>query len=200
MKKRIQLIDPASSDADFVQLLLKQAEQASEIYVLPHRVRRARQLLEGRGILVGSFVDYPLGAGTLAKKVFEAGSLFTEGVDLLQVTLDPITIQTQNWSELHSLIETLAPLAFGRGTLCYGFDAHLLKELEKMRFAEALKHSSLAQIVIVCQTAAEAVHNASLFRLDGGSKLELHMALPETQTMDAEAIMQAGANGILWQR
>lgn len=199
MKTRMQLIDAAATDAAFVRQLLEQAEQAAEIYVLPQRLRRARQLLEGQEVLVGSFVDYPLGAGTLAKKVFEAGSLFTEGADLLEVTLNPTMIQTQNWSELRSLIETLTPLAFGRGTLRYSFAAQRLKELEKMNFAKALKHSSVTQIVIDCQTGAEAVHNASLFRLDGGSELELYLALPESEASDETAIMQAGANGILWQ-
>lgn len=75
----VLLIDPTMTDQQFTEeVLFIKSFPFQSLFVLPYNIIRAKQLLAGSAIQIASFVDFPLGNGTVAKKSFETGQLYRE--------------------------------------------------------------------------------------------------------------------------
>ena len=172
-------------------------ENIDELFVYPSQLRRAKALLNRRKIRLGSYADYPLGAGTNDKIAFEVGSLFKEGADIVAVFLSPQKIQEAKWEELSDLVETVNAIERGSGDeVRYTLKSDYMRELDKVRLGRQLKPFGIARISYFAKDLADALHTSQMFRYDGGDELFLQMNLANVTEEETDQLIKSGVNQI----
>ncbi|MGX7244436.1 deoxyribose-phosphate aldolase [Enterococcus quebecensis] len=193
-KLSVMLTDPAFTDQQFTEeiLFLKEFPVGS-IFVLPHNVARAKQLLNGTIIQVGSFVDFPLGRGTLAKKAFETGQLYRDGASDVFVTMPPEQLNSygnQNY-------QALAPLAFGRNALGFFIDSSNLTDNQKQALIMDIAELNVSRISLgIDLTMEQAIYDMSIFRTARRKKINFQVNVKAPTLLEIELLFQAGASQI----
>ncbi|MDR0921275.1 MAG: hypothetical protein LBM95_02710 [Lactobacillales bacterium] len=167
-----------------------------ELFVLPSYLSRAKTLLEGSGIMLGSFVDYPLAAGTIAKIAFETGELFRMGADILQVSLSIVDVKRRDWAHLEKVKNTVTPLAYGSSELRFSIETANLKEIDKIHLARVVNHLEIPSIAIDTVDTESAMHDATIFRMDGGNDLFIQVNIQNGTNDDIELIFENGASQV----
>lgn len=168
-----------------------------EIIVLPSDLRRVKQLLAGSEIQVGCVVDFPLAQGTIAKKAFEIGRSFMDGADFLEVWL-PATLlaEEEQVADLEEFMETSRSLALSGGEIRWAINTAFMNELAKIQVAQHLKAWNWPSITLgQTLSVSEALHDVSIFALDGGSQLRIQVNVAATQEdqQPLAALLQSGA-------
>lgn len=168
-----------------------------EVIVLPSDLRRAKQLTEGSEIQVGCAVDFPLAQGTIAKKAFEIGHSFMDGADFLEVWLPAaLLVEKERTADLAELMETSRSLALSGGEIRWAVNTSLMNELTKIQVAQRLKAWDWPSITLGQQlTVSDALHDVSIFALDGGPHLtiQVNTAASVTDQKSLAELLQAGA-------
>jgi deoxyribose-phosphate aldolase len=169
-----------------------------ELFVLPTSIARTKTLLEnaGKHVLVGSFVDYPLAAGTTAKVAFETGELFRLGADILQISMSVAKIHAREWERLTKAEEAVRPLMIGHGTIRFAVETEFLKEMDKIMLARKIVELGITHVALDCPDVQTAIHDASVFSLDSDGDLFVQVNVKSSEAIDAKAILDNGANQI----
>lgn len=190
----IMLMDPSFTDQQFTEeiLFLKDFPVRS-IIVLPYNVARAKQLLTGTMIQIGSFADFPLGRGTLAKKAFETGLLYRDGASDVFVTMPPEQLGICG----NQSYKALEQLSFGRNALGFFLESgHLTsdqKQIVKMDLAEQnVRVISLG----VNLTMEQAIYDMSIFRTGRKKGMTFQVNVKAPTLLEIELLFQAGASYI----
>lgn len=197
MNKNQEAISVRLLTADLTDWVLKdfinQYKTAlKEVVVLPSAIRRAKILAQGSSLQIGAVIDYPLAQGTLAKVAFEIGRAFMEGADFLEVWL-PASSFMENDRGFAELTETIRSLTLTGGEIRLAVQTKIMNELTKIQVAQRLKEEAWPKIVLgQKQPLAEALHDVSLFSLDGGSQLSIQI---NPDTIDEQAMQSLQAAG-----
>jgi deoxyribose-phosphate aldolase len=171
-------------------------EGVKEVFVLPNLIYRTKMLVAGKNISVGSFIDFPLSAGTLAKQAYETGELFRLGADVLQFNLPLYLLETENWDKLKEIVATLRPISFGRAEIRFYIHAGKLKEIEKIHFARIVEDLGIRSLVIEDDTVKKLRHDLSVFQMEGATHLELSAIISREEIEQAEMLKDFGAKWI----
>ncbi|MBO0440872.1 deoxyribose-phosphate aldolase [Candidatus Enterococcus ikei] len=193
-KLSIMLLDPSFTDQQFTEeiLFLKEFPVRS-IFVLPYNVARAKQLLTGTMIQVGSFVDFPLGGGTLAKKAFETGQLYRDGAADVFVTMAP---EQLNIHGNHSY-QALEQLSFGRNPLGFFIDSSKLTNYQKQVLTMDIAELNVNAISLgVNLTMEQAIYDMSIFRTGKRQQTNFQVNVKAPTLLEIELLFQAGVSQI----
>ncbi|GIV96485.1 MAG: deoxyribose-phosphate aldolase [Herpetosiphonaceae bacterium] len=108
-----RLVRPDATPEDVARVCAEALEcHCATVCVNPTYVAAARSLLRGSGVAVCALVGYPLGAGTIAAKVFEARRALDDGARELEVVLP---IGRLKGGEVHYVKEELGEIV----SACY---------------------------------------------------------------------------------
>ncbi|GGC86975.1 deoxyribose-phosphate aldolase [Enterococcus wangshanyuanii] len=194
-KLSIMLLDPTLTDQQLTdELLFLKDFSIHSIFVLPCNVARAKQLLTETRIRIGSFTDFPLGGGTLAKKAFETGKLYREGASEVFVAMTPDQLTFGG----HQSYQTLAPLAFGHDGLGFFIDSSQLNEYQKQQLTidlakmENIKFMSIGLDL----SMKEALYDMSIFRSGAKNQRMFQVNVKAPTLLEMELLFQAGASRI----
>lgn len=190
----IMLIDPLLTDQQFTEeiLFLKDFPVRS-IIVLPYNVVRAKQLLTGTRIQIGSLVDFPLGGGTLAKKAFETGQLYRDGASDVFVTLAPEQLGIYSTESY----QTLEQLSFSRNALGIFIDSNQLTDNQKQGLMMKISELNVSAISLgVDLTMEQAIYDMSIFRTGRRKQMTFQVNVKAPTLLEIELLFQAGASYI----
>jgi len=184
------------SDEDLKIFIQELPDEVTELFVYPSQLRRVHGLLYGRKLKLGSYADYPLGAGTAEKIAFEVGSLFKEGADIVAVFLSPQKIREACWEELQELTDTINRIERGNGEVRYTLDSQYMRELDKVRIGRHLKPFGMKRISYFAKDVEDAMHTTQMFRWDGGTELFLQINLADVSEEDSQTLLDNGVNQV----
>lgn len=193
-KLSVMLIDSSMTDQQFTEeiLFLKQFPVRS-IFVLPYNVLRAKQLVTGTMIHVGSFVDFPLGNGTLAKKAFETGQVYREGASDVFVAMAPEQLRNEG----NQKYQMLEQLAFGRNALGFFIDSSKMTDTQKNKLASDLAGLNIPRIALGLNlTMEQAIYDMSIFRVGHLKNVAFHVNVQAPTLLEIELLFQAGVSQI----
>lgn len=190
----IMVMDQSLTDQQFTEEILFFKEfPVRSIFVLPYNVPRAKQLLTGTMIQVGSFVDFPLSGGTLAKKAFETGQLYRDGASDVFVTMVPEQLKSY---ENHSY-QALEQLSFGRNALGFFLDSSHLTNDQKQGLTMKIAETSISAISLgVDLTMEQAIYDMSIFRTVRKKQMTFQVNVKAPTLLEIELLFQAGASYI----
>ena len=190
----IMLMDPTLTDQQFKEeiLFLKEFPVRS-IFVLPYAITRAKQLLVGTAIQVGSFVDFPLGGGTLAKKAFETGQMYRDGASDVFVTMAPEQLDLNG----NLSYQALEQLSFGRNALGFFLDSSHLTDNQKQVLTTDIAQLNVSAISLgVNLTMEQAIYDMSIFRTGRKRRMTFQVNVKAPTLLEIELLFQAGASYI----
>lgn len=193
-KLSIMLIDSSMTDQQFTEeiLFFKQFPVRS-IFVLPYNVIRAKQLLTGTMIRVGSFVDFPLGNGTLAKKAFETGQMYREGASDVFVTMAPEQLRTGG----NQKYQVLEQLSFGRDALGFYLDSSKMTDRQKNKLASDLAELNIPSFALGLNlTMEQAIYDMNIFRIGHLKNGAFQVNVQAPTLLEIELLFQAGVSQI----
>lgn len=190
----VMLMDPALTDQTFKEELLYIKQfPIRAVFVLPYQVKRAKQLLVGSQIEIGSFIDYPFGMGTVAKKAFETGQLYKDGATIVQTTFEPENMFIEKY--VKQTYEALEPISFGVGRLGLVFNTSEMLEAEKARLFKQMIHFGVKNVSLGMDLPIEAaVYDLGTFRSSGGGRAIIQINVTEPTLLGLELLFQAGAD------
>jgi deoxyribose-phosphate aldolase len=87
------------------------------VCVRPADVARARALLEGTRVAVGTVIGFPHGSSATATKVFEAEAAVADGATELDMVINIGALRSGRDADVRSEVAELASLAHGSGAL-----------------------------------------------------------------------------------
>jgi hypothetical protein len=167
-----------------------------EIYVLPTHLKRIKNLLTGLTTTVGSFVDYPLFSGTIAKIAYEAFDLFKCGADKLLIGFLPTKLKAKNWRRLKELCNTLQPLCFGNKKLIYFINTQRIKEIEFIETIKRMQELHIKQIALAANNMQKSVYYTGIFRQEFGQELNLSVYVKNSEFIDFQALFKKGVDHV----
>jgi polyphosphate kinase len=170
-----------------------------EIVVLPSDLRRVKQLVQETDMQIGCVVDFPLAQGTIAKKAFEIGHSFMDGADFLEVWLPAsLLVDESRKADLEELMETSRSLALSGGEIRWAIHTEQMNELTKIQVAQQLKALDWPSVTLGQELGlTEALHDVSIFNLDGGSQLSIQVnTVIDNNQAAFEELLQAGVSKI----
>ncbi|HKV30254.1 MAG TPA: deoxyribose-phosphate aldolase [Candidatus Dormibacteraeota bacterium] len=85
--------------------------------VRPSDVARARTLLEGSDVKVGTVIGFPHGSSTTATKVFEARRALEEGAAEVDMVIDIAALRSERDDYVRGQIATIVEVAHGSGAI-----------------------------------------------------------------------------------
>lgn len=190
----IMLMDPLLTDQQFTEeLLFLKKFPVRSIFVLPYNVVRAKQLLAGTTIQVGSFVDFPLGDGTLAKKAFETGQLYRDGASEVFVTMAPEELESYG----DQSYQVLEQLSFGRNALGFFIESSHLTDNQKQVLTMNLAALNVSAVSLgVNLTMEQAIYDMSIFRTGRKRQMTFQVNVKAPTLLEIELLFQAGASYI----
>ncbi|WP_429950487.1 deoxyribose-phosphate aldolase [Enterococcus sp. AZ170] len=190
----IMLMDPSFTDRQFTdELLFLKEFPVRSIFVLPYNVARAKQLLTGTKIQIGSLVDFPLGGGTLAKKAFETGQLYREGASDVFVTMAPEQLERYG----NESYQALEQLSFGRNALGFFLDSRQLTDGQKQVLAMDIAELNVSAISLGLNlTMEQAIYDMSIFRTGRKKQMTFQVNVKAPTLLEIELLFQAGASYI----
>ncbi|SJZ95709.1 deoxyribose-phosphate aldolase [Pilibacter termitis] len=176
--QRKLLIKADMTDDELKETLLNLDDRIEEVFVLPNHLTRAKQLLYRREIKLASLIDYPLGCGTTGKIAFEVGESFRLGAEILQISLPIYAIKEQNFDVIKNLCETLFPLGATR-ELRFCVENTQLREIDKIKLAQNISSLNIRHLTLHVKNIENALHDISVFQLDAGEEVTLHVNVQE---------------------
>lgn len=193
-KLSIMLMDPLFTDQQLTaEILFLKEFPIRSIFVLPNNVVRAKQLLAGTMVQVGSFVDFPLGSGTLAKKAFETGQLYREGASDVFVTMAPEQLNSYG----NQSYQALEQLSFGRNALGFFLDSSKLSDNQKRVVAVDIAELKVRAISLgIDLTMDQAIYDMSIFRTGRKKQMTFQVNVKAPTLLEIELLFQAGASHI----
>ncbi|MBP2099410.1 beta/alpha barrel domain-containing protein [Enterococcus rivorum] len=195
-KFSVMLLDPTLTDQMLKEeLLFIKQFPIRAVFVLPYQVKRAKQLLADSQIQIGSFVDYPFGMGTVAKKAFETGQLYRDGATIVQTTFEPENMFIEK--HVKQTYEALEPISFGVGRLGLVFNTREMLEAEKERLFKQMIRFSVKNVSLGMDLPIEAaIYDLGMFRSSGGGRAIIQINVKAPTLLDLELLFQAGADYI----
>lgn len=193
-KFSVMLLDTELTDQKLKEeLLFIRQFPIRAVFVLPYQVKRAKQLLENSQIQIGSFVDYPFGMGTIAKKAFETGQLYKEGANLVQTTFEPENMFIEK--HVKETYEALEPISFGLGGLGLTFDIREMTDAGKNQLFKQMVRFGVKNVSLGMELSIEAaIYDLGIFRASGGRRATIQINVKEPTLLDLELLFQAGAD------
>ncbi|MFD1900265.1 deoxyribose-phosphate aldolase [Enterococcus termitis] len=193
-KLSIMLLDPTITDQQLTdELLFLKDFAVRSVFVLPYNVGRAKQLLAGTKIQIGSYADFPLGGGTLAKKAFETGKLYREGASEVCVAMTPDQLTYCGQQSY----QNLAPLSFGHNRLGFFIDSSQLNEQQKQQLTMDLSAMDVNHVSLGLDlTMEEAIYDMSIFRMGRKNQRTFQVNVKAPTLLEIELLFQAGASQI----
>ncbi|EOI03092.1 deoxyribose-phosphate aldolase [Enterococcus moraviensis ATCC BAA-383] len=190
----IMLMDPTLTDQQFKdEILFLKEFPVRSIFVLPYAITRAKQLLVGTAIQVGSFVDFPLGGGTLAKKAFETGQMYRDGASDVFVTMAPEQLDLNG----NLSYQALEQLSFGRNALGFFLDSSHLTDNQKQVLTTDIAQLNVSAISLgVNLTMEQAIYDMSIFRTGRKRRMTFQVNVKAPTLLEIELLFQAGASYI----
>src|SRR4029077_6726050 len=85
--------------------------------VRPHDVARARTLLAGSSVKVGTVIGFPHGSSTTATKVFEARRALEEGPTEGDIVIDVAALRSARDDDVRDQIATVVEVAHASGAI-----------------------------------------------------------------------------------
>ncbi len=89
----------------------------ASVCVRPVDVKRARTILEGTDVAVGTVVGFPHGSSTTATKVFEARQAISDGATELDMVIDIGALKSGRDDDVRRDVEAVVEVGHGAGAL-----------------------------------------------------------------------------------
>lgn len=187
----VLLIDPTMTDQQFTEeVLFIKSFPIQSLFVLPYNIIRAKQLLAGSAIQIASFVDFPLGNGTVAKKSFETGQLYREGAANLFVSLSKRQIEEVH----HETYQRLEQLSFGHHPMGLFLNTSQMHEKQKKDFASLLFGLNPTKLLLGNElTVEQALADMSIFSTAKRKHTKIQVNVKAPTLLELELLFQAGA-------
>lgn len=164
------------------------------LFVLPYQVARAKHLLSGTKIEVGSIVDFPLGAGTFAKKAFETTQVYREGAREVYIRLIPEQIRLIS-KENYQIFKQLS---FGEYQLGLSIDSSNLAEKAKRIISKRLEELEVKTLFLgKCLTVEQAMNDLINFRAAKNQTLTVQVSMENPTLLEIGMLFQAGASSVV---
>lgn len=183
------LIDSHLNDELTLQKVAEQIimNPVDEIVVLPSQIHRLNNLLEGLVVNIGAFIDYPLGAGTSEKVIFEILDARKNGASCYYVSV-PLGLMYQD------SIEKFQKRIFEVNSTMNDFediyllvDMTQLKETEKISLTKLIKQIQLGKLAIISSDIVKISHDVELLQFDNPYLLEIKRFVQTNQMLANEA-------------
>ncbi len=123
-------------DDDFVEAGCRLAAEyvVASVCVRPVDVRRAKAILDGSDVAVGSVIGFPHGSSTTATKVFEAHGALAEGATELDMVIDIGALKSGRDDDVRADIAAVVDVAHASGAIVKViFENHYLTPDEIVR-------------------------------------------------------------------
>lgn len=163
------------------------------IFVLPYQVARAKHLLSDTKIEVGSVVDFPLGAGTFAKKAFETTQVYREGareVYFSLITEQLLQISKENY-------QIFEQLSFGQHKLGLSIDSSYLSEELKRTISNRFVELEVKTVFLGQRlTVEQAMYDLINFKAAKNQPLSIQVSVENPTLLEIEMLFQAGASSV----
>ena len=89
----------------------------ASVCVRPVDVKRAKQILDGTDVAVGTVVGFPHGSSTTATKVFEARQALSDGATELDMVIDIGALKSGRDDDVRRDVEAVVEVGHGAGAL-----------------------------------------------------------------------------------
>ena len=138
------LLRPELDDA-FVESGCRLAAEydVASVCVRPVDVRRAKAILDGSGVQVGTVIGFPHGSSTTATKVFEAHGALAAGATELDMVIDIGALKSGRDDDVRADIAAVVDVAHASGAIVKViFENHYLTPDEIVRACQATEAAS----------------------------------------------------------
>lgn len=193
-KISVVLLEPHLTETEWKEeVLFLKTFPIRTLFVLPYQVARAKHLLFDTKIEVGSIVDFPLGAGTFAKKAFETTQVYREGareVYISLITEQLLLISKKNY-------QFFEQLSFGRNKLGLSINSGHLSEKVKRTMSNRLLELEVKNLFLFFEGAGDqAMHDLIHFKSAKNQLLSVHVSVKKPSLLELELLFQAGASSV----
>ncbi len=129
------LLHPTLTDAQLAEgCLLARRLKVASVCVKPHFVSRARELLQGSGVRVGTTIGFPHGGHTTQAKRQEALDACKNGAVELDMVVNVGKVLSEDWEYVKSDVKAVLEVASAHGAIvkvifenCYLGEHHKIK-------------------------------------------------------------------------
>ncbi|MCH4168872.1 MAG: hypothetical protein LKF42_06445 [Streptococcaceae bacterium] len=158
-----------------------------EIVVLPSQIYRLNNLLEGLVIDIGAFIDYPLGAGTTEKIIFEILDARKNGASCFYVTIPLGLMRHESIEKLQRRIFEINIAINDIENIYFLLDMGQLKETEKLKLTELINKIRLNRLAIISTSVSKLSHDIELLKFDNPHLTEIKTFIQVNQASADEA-------------
>ncbi|MBS7578199.1 MULTISPECIES: hypothetical protein [unclassified Enterococcus] len=183
------LIDSHLNDELILQKVAEKIilDPVDEIVVLPSQIHRLKNLLEGLVINLGVFIDYPLGAGTTEKIIFEILDARKNGASCYYISIPLGLMQQEAIEKLQNRIIQINSIVNAMENIYFLLDMSQLKETEKLSLTKLIKQIHLDRLAIISTDTTQISHDLELLRFDNQDLVEIKQFVRNSQEIDDEA-------------
>jgi len=143
--KRIDhtLLSPQSSVSDIERVCREAIKyNFAACYISPWYVKRAKEMLKGSEVKVGSVVSFPHGNSPIDVKVYEAKWLVENGAEEVDMVINLNALKSHMWDYLREEVSSVAEVVHERGcTLKVIVETGILSDEEKVKVAQIVAES-----------------------------------------------------------
>ena len=194
-KISVALLESFPIEAEWKEeLLFLKAFPIRTLFVFPYQIARAKHLLTDSEIEVGSIVDFPFGAGTFAKKAFEATQIYSDGAREVYISL--MTEQLALISkENYQIFEQLS---FGEQKLGLSIDSsYLSDEMKKILLNRMIELNVKSLLLGRKLTVKQAMYDLTKFKTAKNDSMFIHVNVEKPTLLEIEMLFQAGASSVV---
>ncbi|HEY8396238.1 MAG TPA: deoxyribose-phosphate aldolase [Bacilli bacterium] len=192
------LLKAAATEAD-IRELCREAVQYDfkSVCVNPCFVKRAKEFLSGSDVLVCTVIGFPLGANTVATKVFETEQALIDGADEVDMVINVGKAKEHDYFYLEKEIAAVVSAAKGK-TVKVIIETCYLTDEEKVEVCKAATRAGASFVKTSTgfgtggATAADVALMRKTVPASMGVKASGGIRTPE----DLKAMVEAGANRI----
>lgn len=183
------LIDSHLNDELILQKVVEKIiiNPVDEIVVLPSQIHRLSNLLEGLVVNIGALIDYPLGAGTTEKIIFEILDARKNGANCFYVAIPLGLMRPESIERLQRRIFEINAVINDSEDIYFLLNMGQLKETEKLKLTELINKIHLNRLAIISIDVSKIAHDLELLRFDNPHLIEIKQFIQSNQVSAAKS-------------
>lgn len=168
-------------------------------YISPWYVKRAREILEGSGVKVGSVISFPHGNSPIEVKVYETKWLIENGAEEVDMVINLNALKSHMWNYLKEEINSVAKVVHEHNCILKVIvETGILNYEEKVKVAQVVAESGGDYIKTSTGFIGRGatLHDVHLFKKITSGKIKIKASGGIRHAIDAIMLIAAGANRI----
>jgi hypothetical protein len=164
------LLDEIFTEENTMKVIAKHLimSPVDEVITFPNQIRRLKNLFEGLTIAIGALIDYPLGAGTVSKILFEVNDARRNGATQFYIPM-PLNLVRNDIKGLEEWVQEIATKIYSFEDIYFVINSEQLKEVEKISFGKKLQTLKLKKLALVGESEISVFHSLELLKFDNES-------------------------------